>query len=312
MLIDGRPYTPRGPADARSLGIVHIHQELSLCRHLSVAENISLGLEPNQLGWLDRAAMQQRARGLLEDFGCTHISPDQLVASLSMPDQQIVEICRALASKSCVMLMDEPTSSLTRHSVEQLFRLIRRLREQGVAIIYISHFLEEVREVAERFTVLRDGKTVATGSLADVSDNALIAHMVGREGEGTDLFGECRKSCAGELLLRVTQMASPPKLKSASFELHRGEIVGIGGLVGSGRTELVRALFGLVPSSGEVELHGRSIPRGASSADQIANSIGYLSEDRKHEGLYLQLLGRGQSHRNRHRARCPRRMDRPA
>src|SRR6185312_9623271 len=145
---DGRTYSPRGPADAREKGIVHIHQELSLCPHLTVAENISLGLEPSKFGVLDRDSMLRRARKLLGDFGCTHINVEAGAATLSMPDQQVVEICRALASRSRVILMDEPTSSLTRHSVEQLFRLIRRLREQGIAIIYISHFLEEVREVA--------------------------------------------------------------------------------------------------------------------------------------------------------------------
>ena len=290
LLLNGHSYVPSGPADARSHGIVHIHQELSLCPHLSVAENISLGLEPSSMGLLDRTAMQRRANTLLEDFGCTHIAPTQLVSSLSMPDQQVVEICRALASKSRIILMDEPTSSLTRHSVEQLFRLIRRLRDQGIAIIYISHFLEEVREVARRFTVLRDGKSVATGSLSEVTDSMLIAHMVGREGEGTDLFGaRATASEAGEPILRVRNLASPPKVKHASFELHRGEVLGIGGLVGSGRTELVRALFGLAPSTGEVELNGTRVSRKSSSTDQIRNSVGYLSEDRKHEGLYLQL-----------------------
>lgn len=290
LLLDGHRYVPRGPTDARSLGIVHIHQELSLCPHLSVAENISLGLEPNRMGWLDHAAMQLRASSLLDDFGCTHISPNQMVSAISMPDQQVVEICRALASKSRIILMDEPTSSLTRHSVEQLFRVIRRLRDQGIAIIYISHFLEEVREVAERFTVLRDGKSVAGGALSDATDNELIAHMVGREGEGTDIF-DARSSArtADEPLLSVRNLASPPKVRSASFDLHRGEVLGIGGLVGSGRTELIRALFGLSPSSGEVELNGVRVSRRSSSAGQIRNSVGYLSEDRKHEGLYLQL-----------------------
>ncbi len=287
---NSQPYSPRGPAEARVKGIVHIHQELSLCPHLTVAENISLGLEPSRFGLLQRDAMLRRARNLLEDFGCTHINIQAAAGSLSMPDQQVVEICRALASRSRIILMDEPTSSLTRHSVEQLFRLIRSLRDQGVAVIYISHFLEEVREVAERFTVLRDSKSVATGELSTVTDNQLIAHMVGREGEGADLFGQhSAPRPRGELLLEVRNLASPPKVRAASFELHRGEVLGIGGLVGAGRTELVRALFGLAPSSGDVTLRGARVKRNATSADQIASGVGYLSEDRKHEGLYLQL-----------------------
>ncbi len=290
LRLDGQIYFPRGPADARVQGIVHIHQELSLCPHLSVAENISLGLEPNHFGMIDRDAVLRRAHDLLEDFGCTHINVDAMAGSLSMPDQQVVEICRALASRSRIILMDEPTSSLTRHSVEQLFRLIGRLREQGIAIIYISHFLEEVREVTDRFTVLRDGKSVATGKLTDVTDDQLIAHMVGREGEGADLFGERRSSnVPKELVLQVRGLTSPPKVRSASFDLYRGEILGVGGLVGSGRTELIRALFGLAPSSGEVSLRAEILKRRSTPANRIRSGVGYLSEDRKHEGLYLQL-----------------------
>lgn len=290
ILYGGRSYAPRGPADARACGIVHIHQELSLCPHLSVAENISLGLEPSRYGLLDGRALRERAHQFLEDFGGSHIAIDRTVASLSMPDQQVVEICRALASRSRLILMDEPTSSLTRHSVEQLFRLIQRLSQQGIAIIYISHFLEEVREVARSFTVLRDGKSVATGDLSSATDNTLVAHMVGREGESADLFGERGGTVRtpGDVLLRVANLASPPKVKCANLELHRGEVFGIGGLVGSGRTELVRALFGLAASTGDIEIRGQRVA-AVDSSDQIRNRLGYLSEDRKHEGLYLQL-----------------------
>lgn len=290
MFFAGDAYVPLGPADARAQGVVHIHQELSLCPHLSVAENISLGTEPNHFGWLDRDAQHKRARALLDDFGCSHIRTDRAAGSLSMPDQQVVEICRALATRSRVILMDEPTSSLTRHSVEQLFRLIRQLSAQGIAIIYISHFLEEVREVASRYTVLRDGKSVASGQLSDISDSAIVAYMVGRENASAELFGDRAvvSRPTGDTLLRVRNLASPPKLRSASFELHRGEVLGIGGLVGSGRTELVRALFGLASSTGEIEVRGNEIRR-PSAAHQIGNSVGYLSEDRKHEGLCLPL-----------------------
>jgi ribose transport system ATP-binding protein len=290
MRFNGQPYAPRSPIDARAKGIAHIHQELSLCLHMTVAENISLGLEPQRLGIIDRAAMRERARTLLEDFGCSHISPNATVASLAIPDQQVVEICRALAGDARIILMDEPTSSLSRQSVEQLFHLVRRLSQQGIAIIYISHFLEEVREVARRFTVLRDGKSVASGELQGISDDGLISHMVGHERESADIFGGERAATRvpGNALLHVANLASPPKVRSASFELHRGEILGIGGLVGSGRTELVRALFGLAPFTGVLQVEGKRIS-SRTAADQINNGIGYLSEDRKHEGLCLQL-----------------------
>jgi ribose transport system ATP-binding protein len=182
--------------------------------------------------------------------------------------------------------MDEPTSSLQRADVERLFVLIRQLRAQGIAIVYISHFLEEVRELADRFTVLRDGRSVATGAMADVTDEQLIAAMVGRE---LEVSAHARREGHGDVLLEVRELASPPRLRSASFALHRGEILGIAGLIGSGRTELIRTLFGLTrTTAGRVLLRGRDVTN-ANSAKQIANGLGYLSEDRKHEGLALQL-----------------------
>src|SRR6266404_172421 len=180
MHLDGAPYRPTGPLHARRAGIAHIHQELSLCRHLSVAENILMGAEPSRAGWLDAPAMHARARALLESFGRGDIHPATPVAQLPLASQQVVEICRALAAEPKLILMDEPTSSLQRENVERLFAAIRRLRDAGVAILYISHFLEEVREIAGRFTVLRDGASVAAGELAGVTDAQLIFHMVGR------------------------------------------------------------------------------------------------------------------------------------
>ncbi|MCU1286627.1 MAG: transporter related protein [Acidobacteriales bacterium] len=285
------PYAPAGPSDARSRGIAHIHQELSLCPHLSVAENILLGMEPSRYGVIDRAAMSTRARQLLNEFGCDHIVPEQIVASLSVPDQQVVEICRALASNARIILMDEPTSSLTQHSVQRLFRVIRQLRDQGVAIIYISHFLEEVREIADRYTVLRDGASVDTGSISPVSDSNLVAAMVGREVESIFTHhASPTHSGTDTPILEVRNLSFPPRLASASFDLYRGEVLGIGGLVGSGRTEMVRALFGLARASGTVKLSGREIRvSNVSSSEQIQNNFGYLSEDRKGEGLCLQM-----------------------
>jgi ribose transport system ATP-binding protein len=240
-----------------------------------VAENILLGAEPTRGGVLQRQALFQRAAALLEDFGRGDIDPRARTGVLSLADQQVVEICRALASDARIILMDEPTSSLQRTNVERLFRLIRQLRERGMAIVYVSHFLEEVREIADRYTVLRDGKSVGSGDLHSVSDDQLIALMVGRELDLTHLSGGPRPSAVqGEVVLDVRDLASPPRLKSATFTLHRGEVLGIAGLIGSGRTRLIRALFGLSPWRGMISVHGQ---------------LGYLGEDRKREGLALQL-----------------------
>ena len=273
MLLDGAPYAPAGPADARRGGIAHIHQELALCPHLAVAENIFLGFEP------PRREMRARAARLLEEFGRGEVDPSRRTGDLSLADQQVIEICRALAFDARILLMDEPTSSLQRDDVDHLFALIRRLRGEGLGIIYISHFLEEVREIATRYTVLRDGRSVSAGELASVKDEELIAAMVGsvilsrEDGEGS--HPARNRTRDDDLLLSVRDLAAPPRLRSATFDVRRGEILGIAGLIGSGRSELIRALFGLLPrTAGEVKLKG---------------TIGYLSEDRKGEGLALQL-----------------------
>ena len=258
MALDGRPYAPRGPADARRAGIAHIHQELALAPHLSVAENVLLGDEPAAFGWLRRRELEARAARLLAELGRGGIDPGDRVADLPLPDRQVVEICRALAFDARVILMDEPTSSLQRADVERLFRLVRRLRERGVAVVYISHFLEEVREVADRYTVLRDGLSVGAGTIREVRDDELIALMVGREVAPPARVGSpaapALPSPSGEVALVFD-----------GLELRRGEILGLAGLIGSGRTELLRRLFRAHPEAG------------------------YLSEDRKGEGLALQL-----------------------
>ena len=303
--IDESPFCPAGPLDARAAGIAYIHQELLLCPHLTVAENILVGTEPANAGWLRRDAMRARAGELLESFGRADISPESRVDTLPLASQQIVEICRALAWRPKLILMDEPTSSLERGNIDRLFAAIRRLKASGVAIIYISHFLEEVREIADHFTVLRDGISVQSGDLTSVSDGQLIEAMVGRSVE--NIFEHQRSGARDEILLSVRDLSSPPMLQTASFDLHRGEVLGIAGLVGSGRTSLVRALFGLErPVRGEIRVSGRvrsetvnegKLEQGAladaraseTPHQRIVQGIGFVSEDRKNEGLALPL-----------------------
>jgi len=289
MLLQGDAYRPNGPLDARKRGIVHIHQELSLCPHLSVAENILLGSEPARFGIVDREAMRARTRELLKIFGREEIAPDTPVAHLAPAVRQIVEICRALAWDARVILMDEPTSSLERSDVERLFASIRKLSSSGITVVYISHFLEEVREIAQNFTVIRDGKSMGYGAIADVTDNQLVAMMVGREVESSSVTKQITSHI--DVVLRVDHLQSQPVLSDASFELKRGEILGIAGLIGSGRTEMVRALFGLAPCTADsIEVFGRSIPSNSLTAQKnIASGIGYLSEDRNGEGLFRPL-----------------------
>lgn len=290
MSIDGRNYTPSSPLDARLHGIALIHQELSLCPHLTVAENILMGMEASRFGWLNRDDLTKRTNEVLKTFHHPDIRPEKRVGDLSVAARQIVEICRAIAARAKIILMDEPTSSLQRDDVLQLFSLIRHLSAQGISVIYISHFLEEVRQIADRFTVLRDGRSVATGQIATTKDEELIAKMVGRSQQTLFPVRPPRKETA-ELILEVKDLAAPPLLKNATFELHRGEILGIAGLMGSGRTQLLRALFGLdrVEGGSITIKDNRRSANGGTPRMRLVQGVGYLSEDRKGEGLALNL-----------------------
>ena len=289
MEVGGKPYAPKAPRDARDRGIALIHQELSLFPHLSVAENVVIGQEPSRLGVFDRAAAERRTFEVLEEFGHPEIDPAARVDALPIAARQVVEISRAVASRARVVLMDEPTSSLQRPDVERLFHLMGRLAATGTAVVYISHFLEETRQVAQRFTVLRDGRTVATGDLASTTNEALIAAMVGRE--VSQLYPPRQPLPDAALLAEVTALSAPPAVKSASLSVRRGEVLGVFGLMGSGRTETVRALFGLLPAAdGTLRVGGRDEPiAGGTPARRLRQGIGYVSEDRKGEGLALAL-----------------------
>ena len=222
MALDGQPYRPRHPHDARLAGVAMIYQELALAPHLTVAENIWLGMEPA------RREQRPRAAAALAQLGHPEISPDTRVADLPIAQRQIVEIARAIASGCRVLVLDEPTSSLAGADIERLFALIRKLKANGHAVIYISHFLEEVKTIADRFTVLRDGQSVGTGNVAGTPTSDIIALMVGRQ--------------VAELYPRSERSPSEVVLKINGLELRRGEVVGIAGLVGAGRTELLRSV----------------------------------------------------------------------
>jgi ribose transport system ATP-binding protein len=290
MSIDGQTYVPSSPLDARLHGIALIHQELSLCPHLTVAENVLMGLESSRFGWLNREDLSTRTNEVLKTFHHPDIRPEKRVGDLSVAARQIVEICRAIAAQAKIILMDEPTSSLPRDDVAQLFSLIRNLSSQGISVIYISHFLEEVRQIADRFTVLRDGRSVATGEIATTKDEELIAKMVGRSQHTLFPTRPPQAVKPSDVILEVKDLAAPPLLKNASFELHRGEILGIAGLMGSGRSQLLRALFGLDGiAGGTITIKDDRRANGGTPRMRLVQGVGYLSEDRKGEGLTLNL-----------------------
>jgi ribose transport system ATP-binding protein len=284
MELSRQPYVPVNPHDARRKGVAMIYQELNLALHLSAQENILLGAESSRLGWVDGAKSRQRARAALAQLGHESLDLDCPAGSFSIASQQIIEIARALLTNPKVLIMDEPTSSLTQADTEQLFATIARLRAQGVSVIYISHFLEECRRVADRFTVLKDGETVGTGVMSEVSLDRIVTLMTGRAVKDLYLRSE---HALGAPVLEVKQLANPPRLVRASFQLRAGEIFGLGGLIGAGRTDLLRAIFGLDQlTAGEVCLVGRAATH-ATPRDRWSDGVGFLSENRKEEGLML-------------------------
>jgi len=291
MAVEGRAYAPATPLDARMKGIALIHQELSLFPHLSVAENIMMGMEPARWALLDYQRLHARTLEVLDTFHHPEIRPATRVADLSIAARQIVEICRAIAARARVILMDEPTSSLQRDDVDHLFGLIRKFKNQDITVVYISHFLEEVRAIADNFTVLRDGRSVASGEIASVSDDQLIAHMVGRPMQSLFPARSVQARQSRETILEVRDLTAPPVLKRASFELKRGQILGVAGLMGSGRTQVVRTIFGLDQArGGTIKLRGRQVSAsGGTPALRLMQKLGYLSEDRRGEGLAVTL-----------------------
>jgi ribose transport system ATP-binding protein len=285
LALDGAPYRPRSPAEARAAGVTLVSQELALCAHMTVAENIVLGREPVR-GWLVDARERDRiARAALADAGRADLPLDARAGDLPIAEQQLVEIARALAGDCKLLILDEPTSSLGRGDVERLFDRVRALRSRGVCVLYISHFLEEIRAIADRFTVLRDGATTASGRIAEVTDAEIVGAMAGRPVESLFTRGV---HTPGEPVLTLGDLAGVTKPTNATLTLRRGEVVGIAGLVGAGRTEMLRAIFGLDPiAGGTVRVKTWTGP--ATPRTRLAQGVGLLSEDRKTEGLALSL-----------------------
>jgi len=285
MFLDLESYRPSSPLDARRRGVGMIYQELSLAPNLSVEENILLGMEPARFGFIKWGAVRQQALASLHHFDHPEIKPRSKVRDLSVGAQQLVEIGRALAVGCRVLVFDEPTSSLSQKDIGRLFEIIRGLKRQSLSIVYISHFLEEVAAIADRLTILRDGSVVGTRNVGEVTTDEIVAMMVGRE--VTALYPRSRRR-RGEAVLEISRLAGVKKPDDASLTLHRGEVLGIWGLVGAGRTEFLRAIFGLDPvRKGQVKIGAHIGP--ASPVKRWMQGAGMLSENRKEEGLALNL-----------------------
>ena len=286
IILDSAEVEIRNPKHAQTLGISTIYQEFNLIPHLSIGENIFLGREPAHVpGVIDQRAMFQAARRALSDLGLA-LNPRKLVKELRVAEQQMVEVAKALSLDARILIMDEPTAALTEHEIVELFATIRRLKDKGVSIVYISHRLEELFEIGDRVTVLRDGRSVGTYDVREMSKAELIRLMVNRE--LTELFPK-EKAPMGPEVLRVEGLTTQGGLKDIAFALHKGEVLGIAGLLGAGRTELARAIFGLDKiSSGGIYING-TLRKIGSPRSAINAGIGFLTEDRKSQGLVLPL-----------------------
>jgi ribose transport system ATP-binding protein len=286
MLWQGRSVRFHNPAEAASEGIAMVHQESMLAPHLSVAENIFLGRESRlPFGWVNRRRMIDRAQSIIAEHHFP-LKAEWRVAKLSPAGKQMVEICRAIQQGSSLLIFDEPTSSLSEAETQEVFRIVSTLCARNVGVIYITHRLEELRMIGDRVTVLRDGETVHSGPLAGLSTNALIRHMVGRE--MTAIYARAPIP-PGQELFRVEHLTRQPILNDISFSLRAGEIVGLAGLIGAGRTELCRALFGLDPiHQGVVTVAGQSV-RIRSPRDAVRAGLALIPEDRQRAGLATAL-----------------------
>ncbi len=295
--LDGRRIEIASPHDAQEQGIVTIYQEFNLVPTLTVAENVFIGREPTRGGWIDWGRMRRETRAIMDRVGLA-LSPDRLVSDLSVAEQQMVEIAKALAISSRLIIMDEPTSALAESEAARLFQICRDLKAAGISVIFVSHRLDEVKEVCDRLTVLRDGRLVGSARVAEVSIDDIIKMMVGRDVER--LLRQRGVHRVGEPALRVSGLRASgdprdpfaTRLHGIDLEVRHGEIVGLAGLVGAGRTELARAVFGADRiDAGRVLVEGVAVSPG-SPRRAIAAGIGLVPEDRKQQALFLALAVR--------------------
>lgn len=285
ILIEGEEVEPSNIKEAERLGVAIIHQELSVLPNLTVGENIFLGNEKFSKfsRRINKSLLRERSKSFLEQIG-SKVDPDTLVSDVSVGEMQMIEIAKALTKNSKIIIMDEPTTALTEVETKKLFEVIEKLKEKGIAVIYISHRMEEIFAICDRVTVLRDGQYVGDAKTKEVTNDDLIAMMVGRKLEEQFPY---RKAKVGDVILRTENLQYKNKVNSVSFEVKAGEILGVAGLMGSGRTELAKIIFGEYrKEAGEIYINGEKV-KISSPQDGIKNGICYLSEDRKKEGLVL-------------------------
>lgn len=287
IIFEGKPITPKNTKEAQELGISIIHQELNLMQDLTVAQNIFIGREPTTgfNFFLKEKELNERASKLFESLNI-NLNPETKISKLTVAKQQMVEIAKALSFNAKILIMDEPTAALTESEIETLFNIIRRLKENGVGIIYISHRMEELKVISERITVLRDGQYIDTLQTDKTDINEVVSLMVGRE-----LFIESKKRQIQEDSVNKLEVRNLTNhyVKDINFELKKGEILGLAGLVGAGRTEVARAIFGADPiQRGEIYIDGKKVTIKQPS-DAVKAGIGYLSEDRKRFGLMVNM-----------------------
>lgn len=284
--LGGRPIHSANPLVARQLGIAMVHQELAFCPNLTVAENLCLGDLPRRAGWLDRARMRDVARGMLKEIEAD-IDVDRPIGQLTTGQEQIVQVAAAVGTAAKVIVMDEPTSSLSAHESEHLFHLLAHLKERGITVIYVSHRMEEIFRLCDTITVLRDGRHVATEPVADSNPDLVVHQMIGREVVAYSPHHVDRP--VGRELLRVEKLSSPGRFEDVGFKLHAGEILGLAGLVGAGRSEIAQALFGLdTARTGRVSIKGAELPKGSVGL-ALGMGLGLVPEDRKRQGLVLTM-----------------------
>jgi ribose transport system ATP-binding protein len=287
MRLDDVAYAPLNKRAAEAAGIRIVLQELSLINNLTIAENLFLGHLPHRGGWIRRVHLDEQAHRALGRVGLAELNPDLLVNDLGVGQKQLVEIAAGLSQECRLLILDEPTAALTATDAERLFFQIRKLRDSGVGIIYVSHHLEEVLELADRISILRDGRMVTTRGRGEISIDEMIRFMVGRTLDEQASLAQRRT--AGPLLLRVQNLSAPPRVKEIGFDLHEGEILGFAGLMGAGRTETMRAIFGADPrATGTIFLRGKDVSAQLRSPKAAVRlGVGFLTEDRKSQGLLL-------------------------